>query len=492
MTYRIYVSLGWEAEVWTLFEFPSVYELAKEFKSGGAVTRAAIERVDRSQPLPLSAAQRRLWFLNQEHGATGVYQVPHAVAFRGVLDREALQAALDTIMERHEVLRTVYDTVDGEPVQVIQDEAQFALEQVDLSAYDPEEREAAVRRQATEEASVPFDLSTGPVVRGRLIRLSENEHVFMFTSHAIIYDGWSRGVFLRELGTLYAAYKNGQPNPLPPLEIQYIDYAQWQNQWLEKVLQDGMDYWTEQLAGAPELLELPTDRPRPAVPSMKGDGIRMDLNAELSAGLKAISAQHDATLYMTLFTGWAIFLSKLSRQTDIVIGTLVANREVAEVEGLIGAFLNYLPMRVQLTDDTTVRELLEQVKEVAKGAYSHQWVPFAEIANAMQPIPNSSHSPVFQVSLMLENTPTNELWLPGIEFAPQDDHFVASEFDLELSLKENEGRIMTLLLYATDLFDRETIAQWLEYFKEILADMVAGVDRKVRDLSVLSASQRSN
>jgi len=222
---------------------------------------------------------------------------------------------------------------------------------------------------------------------------------------------------------------------------------------------------------------------------MKGDGIRMDLNAELSARLKAMATQHDATLYMTLFTGWAIFLSKLSGQTDIVIGTLVANREVAEVEGLIGAFLNYLPMRVQLTDDTTVRDLLEQVKEMAKGAYSHQWVPFAEIANAMQPIPNSSHSPVFQVSLMLENTPTNELRLPGIEFAPQDDHFVASEFDRELSLKENDGRIMTLLLYATDLFDCETIAHWLEYFKEILTDMVAGVDRKVKDLSVLRASR---
>ena len=489
MTYRIYVSLGWEAEVWTLFEFPTVYQLAKEFKSGGAVTRAAIERVDRSQPLPLSAAQRRLWLLNQEHGDTGVYQVPHAVAFHGVLDREALQAALDTIMERHESLRTVYDTVDGEPVQVIKEGEKFVLEQVDLSAYDPEEREAAVRLQAEEEASVPFDLSTGPVLRGRLIRMSENEHVFMFTSHAIVYDGWSRGVFLRELGTLYAAYKDGKPNPLPPLEIQYVDYAQWQNAWLEKVLPDGLDYWTEQLAGAPELLELPTDRPRPAVPSMKGDGVRMDLNPKLSARLKAMAAQYDATLYMTLFTGWAIFLLKLSGQTDLVIGTLVANREVAEVEGLIGAFLNYLPMRVQITDDTTVRDLLEQVKEMAKGAYSHQWVPFSEIVNALQPMPNSSHSPLFQVSLMLENTPTNELRLPGIEFAPQDDHFVASEFDLELSMKENDGRIMTLLLYATDLFDRATIEQWLEYFKEILTDMVEGIDRKVNDLSVLRAGR---
>jgi amino acid adenylation domain-containing protein len=472
VTYRIYVMLGWEVEVSALFEYPTIQALACQFQSGGVATRAPIERVERDRPLPLSAAQRRLWVLAEAYGSPVVHQVAHAVRLLGPLDRDALQAALDSIVARHEVLRTVYDASSGTPMQVILPTAAFPLELSDLSTLGEDEREAEIQRQAGAETRTPFDLAHGPVIRGRLLRLASDQHVFLFTAHSIVYDGWSRGVLLRELGALYTAYHDGRPDPLAPLPIQYADYAAWQADWLHKVLDTGLDHWWRHLGDATLRLELPCDRPRPSVRSFAGDAVTLLLDEQLSSGLKALAARNDATLYMTMFAGWALLLSRLSGQDDVVVGTLVANREAGEVEGLIGAFVNFVPMRVRLDEDASVTELLQQAKTVAKAAYAHQWVPFMEIVDALQPPGDPSRHPIFQVTLMLENTPPTALRLPAITFAPQELPRGAAEFDLSLSIKEKGACIDGLLAYSTDLFERTTVEGWIEYFKLILTHMV--------------------
>lgn len=482
VTYRIYVLLGWEVELWVLFEFPTVHELARQFHAGGAATRAPIERVERGKPLRLSSAQRRLWTATQVPGAESLYQVAHAVRLLGALDRVALQAALDALLARHEPLRTVYQLLDGEAKQVILPEARFALEVVDLAPLTDAEREAQILRHAADEARAPFDLERGPVIRGRLLRLGEHQHVFLFTVHAIVYDGWSRGVLLRELGALYTASRDGQPASLPALEIHYADYAEWQNAWLHKVLDGGLQHWRQHLEGAPAHLTLPTDRARPAQRSFAGAGLRFTLKEELSAGLKALASSQDATLFMVLFAGWALTLARLACQDDVVIGTLVANREVAEVENLVGAFVNHLPMRARLPGEASLLDVLGEVKRTARAAYANQWVPFLDIVDAIQPPLDSGHHPLFQVTVMLENTPASALRLPGITFAPQELPLFSAEFDLALSLKERGSGIDGLLIYPTELFDTVTIAGWVAYFEAVLLVMVADTGTRVADL----------
>jgi amino acid adenylation domain-containing protein len=487
VTYRLYALLGWDVEVATLFDYPTLAVLARQIETGGAATRAPIEIADRDQPLALSPAQRRLFRLARRAHGVAAYQVPQAVRFRGPLDIPALQRALDTIVERHEVLRTTYVDDGGVPVQQIAPEAPFLLRILDVSGLPDDEREAAIAREAAEEAGTPFDLGAGPVIRGRLIRVSHDEHVFLFTAHSIVYDGWSRGVLLRELGMLYAAYREGAPNPLPPLPIQYADYAQWQNEWLSKVIDSGLDFWLQHLAGAPPLLELATDRPRPAVQSYAGAGTTFVLDEELTAGLRSLTARHDATLFMTLFTGWAILMSKLSGQPDVVIGALVANREVKEIESMIGSFINYLPLRVQLYNDPNVSELLYDVKQMAKEAYAHQWVPFVDVAEVAQPLPDPAFHPLFQVSIMLENTPRSPLQLPDISFSPQEIPFASAELDLALSLKERADTIDGLLVYASPLFEAETIDRWIASFKAVLRQMVRDTACRMNALPLAGA-----
>ena len=484
VTYRIYALLGWDVEVATLFDHPTLADLARQLEAGGVATRAPLEIADRSQPLELSPAQRRLWWLATRAPGKAAYQVPQAVRLRGALDVPAFQRALDTIVERHEALRTTYVDDGGGPVLEIAPEGSFLLRVRDVSGLPESEREAAIEAEAAEEASTPFDLSAGPMIRGRLIRASHDEHVFLFTAHSIVYDGWSRGVLLRELGALYSAYREGAPSPLAPLPIQYADYAQWHNEWLHKVLDAGLDFWLQQLAGAPDLLELPTDRPRPAEQSFAGDGTRFVLDQELTAGLRSLAARHDATLFMTLFAGWAVLMSKLSDQPDVVVGALVANREVKDVDSLIGSFVNYMPLRVQLYSDPSVSELLYDVKQMAKEAYANQWVPFIDLAEMVQPMPDPAFHPVFQVSMMLENTPPSPLRMPDIGFAPQETPFASAELDLSLSLKERGDEVDGLLIYATDLFDGATIDRWIAAYQAVLRQMVQDTATRIGALEV--------
>ncbi|WP_369981519.1 amino acid adenylation domain-containing protein [Xanthomonas bundabergensis] len=455
---------------------------------------APIQPVDRRADLPLSWAQQRLWFLDQlDHAAGAAYHMPTALRLRGELNPAALRASLDRIVARHESLRTTFVSVDGTPRQVIAPEdSGFALFEHDLRALDTAARQAEVARLGSEEALAPFDLASGPLIRGRLLRLDEDEHALLVTQHHIICDGWSIGVLVQEVSALYAAFSQGQPDPLPPLPIQYADYAAWQRQWLQgDTLQQQIEFWKKHLSGAPALLALPTDRPRPPVQSYNGDRMEVHLSAELTAALRALAQRHGVTLFMTLLAGWSALLSRLSGQDDVVIGSPVANRQRSEVEPLIGFFVNTLALRVDLSADPGVAALLAQVKATTLGAYAHRDLPFEQVVEALQPERSLGHSPVFQAMLALNNTPRgSDLHLPGLALSAMQTVRHSAQFDIALSLADAEDGLSGSAIYATDLFDRATVERMLGHWVTLLTAMAADDTQSVGCLPLLDARER--
>ncbi|MDO8043112.1 non-ribosomal peptide synthetase, partial [Janthinobacterium sp. SUN137] len=487
-------ALGIEVALRDVFMAPTLEGLAHVAAHAAAASLPPIGVAERGAPVPLSWAQQRLWFLDRFDQAAGAaYHLPAALRLRGTLDVAALGRTLDRMVTRHESLRTTFANIDGQVVQLFApDNAGFMLEQFDLSALVGHEQEAAVARQAVDEAVRPFDLSAGPLVRGRLLRLMQDEYVLLVTQHHIISDGWSINVLVREVSALYTAFSQGQADPLPPLAIQYADYAVWQRNWLQgEVLERQLGYWKERLAGAPALLELPTDRPRPAVQSYAGGMVPFALSATITEGLRALGRRHGATLFMTLLSGWALLLSRLSGQDDIVIGTPVANRQRKEVEPLIGFFVNTLALRVRLEDDPSVAQLLEQVKANTLDAYAHQDLPFEQVVEALQPVRSMSHSPVFQAMLALNNTPNDgELSLPGLTLSSVDAPSTTTHFDLSLAVTEAGDVLHGALEYATDLFDTATIERWIGYFQRTLESMVTDEQQPVHVLNLMDEQQR--
>ncbi|HYH79478.1 MAG TPA: amino acid adenylation domain-containing protein, partial [Longimicrobium sp.] len=390
-----------------IFEGPTVAELAgrvEEMRRAGLPVLPPVVPVERTGALPLSFAQERLWFIDRLEPGSAVYNMPVAWRLGGTLDEAALERSLGEIVRRHEALRTVFGEVDGSPVQVIAPFGGFALPVEDLSGLGDADREAAVRRRAREEAARPFDLSAGPLFRAALLRLGEEGHVLLLSMHHIVSDGWSMGVFFRELSALYAAYREGGESPLPELPVQYADYAVWQREQLEgEVLDRQLAYWRERLAGAPDLLELPTDHPRPAVQTFRGATVPVDLSPELLERLQALGRSEGATLYMTLLGAFQVLLSKYSGSEDVVVGSPIAGRTRGEVEELIGFFVNTLVLRTDLSGDPSFREVLRRVGEVTLGAYEHQEMPFEKLVAELQPERSLSHSPLFQVMFTLQN-----------------------------------------------------------------------------------------
>ena len=491
---RIRQVLGVEIALRDLFARPTVVELAQVLESAGEAAVPPIELADRSMRLPLSWAQQRLWFLDQlDHEASVAYHLPVALRLKGKLDRASLGAALDKIVARHEDLRTSFTSLGGDPAQTISpEETGFALAEHDLGKVTGHEQRALVERMVAAEACEPFELSSGPLIRGQLLRLAEEEHVLLVTQHHIISDGWSSGVLVREFGILYAAYSQGLPDPLPALTIQYADYALWQRQWLQgEVLDRQLGFWRSHLEGAPALLDLPTDRARPSKQSYRGGTVAVTLSAQLSTGIREMAQRHGVTPFMALLAGWSVLLSRLSGQDDLVIGTPVANRQRAEIESLIGFFVNTLALRVRLEGDPSTGELLAQVKAAALDAYAHQDIPFEQVVEAVKPPRSMSHSPLFQVMLAFDNTPrAGELTLPGLTLEAVEMPHVTAHFDLSLSLTEQGGVIGGSLEYASDLFDRSTIERYVEYFQRLLGGMVADDKQKVSCLPLLSAQER--
>lgn len=440
--------------------------------------------------LPASWAQHRLWFIDQLEGGSA-YNICIAVRLQGSLDCDAFQRSLNAIVERHETLRTSFSSIDGEPLQVIAKRARFSLQVLDWSRYPEAEREERLLQLKSEEVHAKVELASGPLIRGRLARLGEKEHVFLLTMHHIVSDGWSIGVFMRELSQLYAAYEARKVPSLVPLPIQYADYAQWQRQWLQgAVLDKQLGYWRKQLEDASLQLELPTDRPRPAVQSYRGRNAGVVIDSRLTAALKALAQRHDVTLFMVLHAAWAVLLTRLSGHESIVIGTPVANRQRPELEGLIGFFVNTLALRLEVRADLRVGELLKHVREVTLAAYEHQDVPFEKVVEALQPERTLSRHPVFQAMFALQNTPASQPELPKLLATLEDGVDEPSKFDIELLLEERDGQLVGSVNYATDLFDASTIERWKASLIMLLEAMSADPLTRVGRLPLLTEAER--
>ncbi|CAN7202742.1 amino acid adenylation domain-containing protein [Bradyrhizobium sp. LjRoot220] len=452
--------------------------------------RASIPVIPRDGHLALSFAQQRLWLLAQLDGTSTNYHIRGALRLSGELDVTAWRRSLDQLFARHESLRSIFCVVDGQPcVELLPARQGLPLLVHDLQA-EPE-REQALKRLCRDETNTPFDLAQGPLIRSRLIRTAESEYLFLLTQHHIVSDGWSIGVLVRELGALYRAFMVGKHNPLPALTIQYPDYAAWQRQWLSgDRLQRQVDYWRQTLEGAPALLELPTDRPRPPIRSLAGASFPIEIDADLARGIKQLSHSHRATPFMTVLAAWAAVVSRLSGQSDVVIGTPTANRNRREIEGLVGFFVNMLALRVDLSGEPDVVELLSRVRGAALAAQDHQDLPFEQLVESIQPPRRLDHTPVFQVVFAWQNNESARLELPGLKAEVANTALNEVKFDLELNLSEADGRIIGTLNYATALFDEATVRRHRDYLITLLEAMVADADQVVDRIDLLGIDER--
>ncbi len=490
---RIRETLLVELPLRELFSSPTVAALARvvEQTRSGAPALAPILPAPRSERLPLSFAQQRLWIVDQLQPGSAAYNVPFAIHLSGPLSLPALQRALDSLVHRHESLRTTFSVHAGQPFQVISPLATLPLTVVDLSQLPAEEREQTLRKRSDEEARQPFDLSRGPLVRATLLRAEETQNVLVLTMHHIVSDGWSMDVLFRELSTLYAAFVRDEPSPLAPLPIQYADFALWQRQWLQGERLDAqLSYWKQQLAGAPPVLELPTDFPRPPVQSFRGAVESLTLPLSILDALKRLSRQEGTTLFMTLLAAFQVLLRRYSGQTDISVGTPIANRNRAELESLVGFFVNSLVMRTDLSGAPSFRELMRRVREVSLGAYAHQDVPFEQVVEALQPERNPSYSPLFQVMFALqssvEQTPTHA----GLSMESRELRTHTSKFDLLLATLETPEGLHCAVEYNTDLFDTSTIERMLGHFQALLAAAASQPDMAITAIPLLTEAER--
>src|SRR5215213_8176246 len=440
---------------------------------------------------PISYAQQRLWFLDQLEPGNPVYNVPTGVRLRGVLQLSALERSLNEIIRRHEALRTRFLTLDGEPVQVIDPELELRLEVVDLSTLNEHERETEALKLAHATAAGEFDLTTGPLLRATLLRLAAEEHILLLTMHHIISDGWSMGVLVREVGALYRAFSEGSASPLPALPIQYADYAVWQREQLtNEFLAEQLDYWREQLSGAPAVLELPTDHVRPAVKSYRGARERVELSVDLTAAVKALSREQGVTLFMVLLAAFKVLLWRYAGQADVVVGTPIANRRQSEIEGLIGFFVNTLALRTNISGNESFTDLLKRVREVCLGAYQHQDVPFEMVVEEMAVERALNHTPLFQVMFVLQNTPGSELLLGDVEISLLEVESRTAKFDLTLALREDEGRLCGQVEYAVDLFEGASIKRLVGHYEQLLQELVRDREQAVGVVSLLGVEER--
>jgi len=478
-----------------LFESPTVASLSERLEALRRTEQGLVAPpllpVEREGELLLSFAQARLWFLEQLEPGSYAYNMPAAVRLTGSLNVAALKQSLQEIVQRHEALRTTFRMVSGEPLQLIAPVKALTLPLVDLCQLPEAQQEAQVERLATSEAQQPFDLAIGPLLRAKLLHLGEAEHVLLLTMHHIVSDGWSIGVLIRELAALYEAFSSGKPSPLPQLPIQYADFAHWQRQWLQgEVLAAQLSYWQQQLAGAQTVLELPTDRRRPAVQTYGGATQFLALPAPLSQKLKSLSQRSGVTLFMTLLAAFQTLLYRYTGQEDICIGSPIANRNRSETEDLIGFFVNTLVLRTDMSENPSFQELLGRVREVALGAYAHQDLPFEQLVEALQPERNLSHQPLFQVMFALENAPMSALELPSLTLSSLNIDSSTAKFDLTLSMEDTEQGLVGSLEYNTDLFDVATISRMLEHFQTLLEGIVANPEQPLSDLPLLTQPER--
>ena len=481
----------------SLFESPTVAELAElvsqHLAKPGVDESLTVPRRSATEPCPLSFAQQRLWFLDQLEPGNPAYNMHVALRLSGRLREEALERSLGEILRRHEALRTTFRTVGGHPVQVVSPVQPLRVPVVDLTRLPVSDRLTESARLASEETVRPFHLVHGPLFRVTLLRLDTEEHVLLMTVHHILSDGWSTGVLYRELETLYAAFSAGEPSPLPELPIQYGDVAVWQRQWLQgETLETQLGYWKRQLKEMPPVLELPADRPRPALPTHRGSRYPMAISARLTEGLKALSQRESATPFMTLLAAFQTLLHRYTGQVDLVVGTPIANRTRLETEGLIGCFANTLVMRADLSDNPTFCEVLGRVRTTAINAYAHQDLPFERLVEELHPERDHRLNPLFQVMFAFQNLPGKTSTGPwsGLTVTPMEVTSDTAKFDLTLRVSESGQGLMATWQYSTDLFDETRIARMAGHFQTLLEGIVATPDAAVSALPLLSDAER--
>ncbi|NMG07610.1 non-ribosomal peptide synthetase [Brasilonema sp. UFV-L1] len=449
-----------------------------------------IRPISRNGTIPLSLNQQRLWFLHQIEGESTTYNEFFAVSIKGLLQISHLEQSLQEVIQRHEVLRTTFPNQDGYPIQAIAPTSEITLPVTDLQAL-PTVEQSALIQQLSKKVQRPFDLVNGPLLRVTLVQLEKESYVLLLCMHHIVYDGWSMGIFIQELSSLYQASCAGVPSPLPKLPIQYADFAVWQRQWLSgEVLKTQLNYWRSQLHGAPSLLQLPTDRTRPSVQTYQGRTESFTLNRDLTQKLQTLSGKSGTTLFMTLLAAFATLLYRYSGESDILIGSPITNRNRSEIESLIGFFVNTLVLRTIFEANPSFENLLAQVRETTLKAYEHQDVPFEQVVEALQPQRSLSHSPLFCVMFVLQNTPMSELELPGCTWCELNPESTIARFDLTLSITETSEELVGSWEYNTDLFDRSTIERMAAHFQNLCSAIVENPVATVGELPLLSEAER--
>ncbi|WP_339539814.1 non-ribosomal peptide synthetase [Pseudomonas sp. RA_5y_Pfl1_P24] len=480
----------------TLFEASELGAFAEQVRliqaSGLRNQQTAIAKVDRSQPVPLSYSQQRMWFLWQMEPDSPAYNVGGMARLRGVLDVGRFEAALQALIMRHETLRTTFPSVDGVAYQKVSPQTGLRMDWQDFSGQNETERQQRLQQLADHEAHTPFNLETGPLLRACLVKAGEQEHYLVLTLHHIVTEGWAMDIFARELSALYEAFIDERESPLAPLPVQYLDYSVWQRQWLESgERQRQLDYWTAQLGTEHPLLELPGDRPRPPVQSHQGELYRFDLSDDLAARVRAFNAERGLTLFMTMTATLAVLLYRYSGQTDLRIGAPVANRIRPESEGLIGAFLNTQVLRCQLNGQMNVAELFEHVRHTVIEGQSHQDLPFDHLVEALQPPRSAAYNPLFQVMCNVQRwefQQSRQLAGMTVEYLANDAR--ATKFDLNLEVTDLDHRLGCCLTYSTDLFDEPRIARMAGHWRNLLEALIANPQRRLSELPLLTAAEQ--
>jgi amino acid adenylation domain-containing protein len=500
---RIRDVFGVGVEVRNIFEAPAVVELASRIEEAMRAgvkdeTPLLVKAERRGQAggqkdvrAPLSFAQQRLWFLDQLVPNNPFYNISGAVRLEGRLNLEALERTINEIVRRHEALRTRFEIEAGEPAQVVDEWKHRRLEVADLTGLTGEEREEGIRRLTNKEARKGFDLKQGPLLRVKVLKLEEEGHVMLLTMHHIVSDGWSMGILSREVGALYRAYSAEEESPLTELPIQYGDFAVWQREWLKgEVLERELEYWRKQLSGM-EALGLPTDHRRPAVQSYRGGSRTFVVENEVGDKLRELSRREGVTLFMTMLGGFDVLMSRYSGQEDVVVGTDIANRNRAEIEGLIGFFVNQLVLRVEMRARESFRELMKRVREVCLEAYAHQDLPFEKLVEELQPERELSRSPLFQVKLTLHNAPRAELELEGLRVLSMGGgEAEAAKFDLTVAMTEDGNNLAGAVEYSRELFEEETIERLMNQYANVLRGIVEESERAICEVSLLSEAER--
>ncbi|SDY30432.1 amino acid adenylation domain-containing protein/natural product biosynthesis luciferase-like monooxygenase domain-containing protein, partial [Myxococcus xanthus] len=493
---RLRTTFGVELSLNALFDAPSVASVTELVEEGMLVRVTApqipvLRPVARDGSLPLSFAQQRLWLIDQLQPGGSQYNLPGAVRLEGALDTEALRRALESLVKRHEPLRTRFVMRDGDPLQVIDPASDWALPVTDLTGLPRGDRETEARRLAATDAGQPFDLSAGPLLRTLLLKLDADLHVLVLTMHHIVSDGWSLGVIVREVAAAYDAFAQGRGPALPPLPIQYADFASWQRQWLQgDVLTAHVDWWKEQLAGAPQVLDLPTDKARPNQRSQFGELYPIHLSQDVVAPFLALARQAGATPYMALLAVWQVLLSRYSRQEDLLVGSPIAGRRHGEVEGLVGFFVNTLVLRARVRPRDSFRAFLAQVRDTTLAAYEHQDLPFEKLVEELQPRRDLGRNPLVQTFFSLLNTPTGPMQATGLTLRPADVDIATSRFDLGLALMDDADGLRGAIEYSTDLFEPATVARLAGHLRVLVESVAATPDQPLFTLEMLTPGER--